>query len=68
MPAAARSSGCISYRLAEFGSPASRPRSIPSSPAASIAVAARYGLHEPSTVRSSIRPASGIRSICVRLL
>ena len=42
--------------------------SIPSMPAARITAAARYGLHDPSTVRSSTRPGAGIRSICVRLL
>ena len=42
--------------------------SMPSKPAARTTVAARYGLHEPSTVRSSIRPGPGMRSICVRLL
>ena len=41
---------------------------IPSRPAASTAAAARYGLQEPSIVRSSIRPGAGIRSIWVRLL
>src|SRR4029078_6281851 len=52
----------------EFASPASSPFAIPSRPAASTAVAARYGLQEPSTVRSSIRPGAGLRNICVRLL
>ena len=37
-------------------------------PAASTAAAARYGLHEPSIVRSSTRPGPGMRSIWVRLL
>ena len=48
--------------------PGSSPFAIPSRPAASTAAAARYGLQEPSTVRSSIRPGAGIRSIWVRLL
>ena len=39
-----------------FGSPGSSFRSIPSRPAARTAVAARYGLHDPSMVRSSIAP------------
>ena len=40
---------------------------MPSRPAARITAIARYGLHEPSTVRSSTWPP-GSRSICVRLL
>jgi hypothetical protein len=69
MPRAETSEASSSCRFSSVvASPAGSARSIPSSPAASTAVAARYGLQEPSTVRSSIRPAAGMRSICVRLL
>ena len=51
-----------------FGSPGSRRRRTPSSPAATNAAMPRYGFTEPETTRHSKRPGSGTRNICVRLL
>ena len=67
MPRWASSSGLSVYRFSSFTAPGSVLFSIPSRPAARMAVIARYGLHEPSTVRSSTWPP-GTRSIWVRLL
>ena len=49
-----------------FGNPKIHPP-MPSRPATSTAACNRYGLAEPSAKRSSKRPASGMRIMCVRL-
>src|SRR5260370_14859707 len=65
MPRAWRSVSSMSCGLVCTGSPGSNPRCIPSSPAATMAPRARYGLADPSTtlistfVLASMRPLNG---------
>src|SRR6266568_2311537 len=75
MPRAWRSVSSMSCGLVWSGSPGSSPRCMPSSPAATIAPNARYGLADPSTalistfVLASTRPLNvdGIRTAASRL-